>query len=80
MMRHCDLTHRVNLCFKQFHCEINLTLRFLSETLLHRPGFPEADTALLYPPPLSPDPISPLTHLGTLPFGHDAARTGGWDR
>ncbi|XP_013771322.1 recombining binding protein suppressor of hairless-like protein [Pundamilia nyererei] len=50
------------------------------ETLLHRPGFPEADTALLYPPPLSPDPISPLTHLGTLPSGHDAARTGGWDR
>lgn len=48
---------------------------------MHQPGYSQADTALLYPPSLSPDPVSPLTHLGTLLAGHDAPRTGnGWDR
>ncbi|XP_059185442.1 recombining binding protein suppressor of hairless-like protein isoform X2 [Centropristis striata] len=50
------------------------------ETSCTQPGFSQADPALLYPPPLSPDPVSPLTHLGTLLAGHDAPRTGGWDR
>ncbi|XP_029287434.1 recombining binding protein suppressor of hairless-like protein isoform X2 [Cottoperca gobio] len=45
-----------------------------------QPGFSQADSAPLYPPPLSPDPGSPLTHLGTLLAGHDAPRSGGWDR
>ncbi|XP_068449877.1 recombining binding protein suppressor of hairless-like protein [Clinocottus analis] len=44
------------------------------------PGVDEApahaDPAPVYAPPLCPDP---LTHLGTLLAGHDAARTG-WDR
>ncbi|GLD58042.1 recombining binding protein suppressor of hairless-like protein isoform X2, partial [Lates japonicus] len=51
------------------------------DTPMHQPGYSQADTALLYPPSLSPDPVSPLTHLGTLLAGHDAPRTGnGWDR
>lgn len=45
-----------------------------------QPGFPQADPSLLYPPPVSPGPLSPLTHLGTLLAGHDAPRSGGWDR
>ncbi|XP_029358217.1 recombining binding protein suppressor of hairless-like protein [Echeneis naucrates] len=45
----------------------------------HRTRPPQADPAPLYPPGLSPDPVSPLTHLGTLLAGHDAPRTGdGW--
>ncbi|XP_023254701.1 recombining binding protein suppressor of hairless-like protein [Seriola lalandi dorsalis] len=51
---------------------------------MHQPGLSQAEPALLYPPALSPDPVSPLTHLGTLLAGHDAPRTGtgtgnGWD-
>ncbi|XP_067361235.1 recombining binding protein suppressor of hairless-like protein isoform X2 [Channa argus] len=47
---------------------------------MHQPGLSQADAALVYPPPVSPDPVSPLTHLGTLLSGHDAASTGGWNR
>ncbi|XP_078105566.1 recombining binding protein suppressor of hairless-like protein [Sander vitreus] len=50
------------------------------ETSTTQPGFSQADPALFYPPPLSPDPGSTLTHLGTLLAGHDAPRTGGWGR
>ncbi|CAJ1051174.1 recombining binding protein suppressor of hairless-like protein [Xyrichtys novacula] len=50
------------------------------ETSTTQPGYPQADPALLYPPPISPDPVSPLTHLGTLLSGHDAPMSGGWDR
>ncbi|XP_049445911.1 recombining binding protein suppressor of hairless-like protein isoform X2 [Epinephelus fuscoguttatus] len=50
------------------------------DTSAAQPGFPQADSALFYPPPRSPDPVSPLTHLGTLLAGHDAPRTAGWDR
>ncbi|KAF0034731.1 hypothetical protein F2P81_012489 [Scophthalmus maximus] len=51
------------------------------EAPMHRPGCSPADAALLFPPPLPPDPLRPLTHLGTLLAGHDAPRTGGgWDR
>ncbi|XP_042260834.1 recombining binding protein suppressor of hairless-like protein [Thunnus albacares] len=50
------------------------------DTSMHQPGYPQADPALLYPPPLSPEPVSPLTHLGKLLVGHDVPRTGGWDR
>ncbi|XP_030275697.1 recombining binding protein suppressor of hairless-like protein [Sparus aurata] len=50
------------------------------ETSSSQSGFLPTDPVLLYPPPLSPDPVSPLTHLGTLLAGHDAPRTGGWDR
>ncbi|XP_049445895.1 recombining binding protein suppressor of hairless-like protein isoform X1 [Epinephelus fuscoguttatus] len=49
------------------------------DTSAAQPGFPQADSALFYPPPRSPDPVSPLTHLGTLLAGHDAPRTAGWD-
>ncbi|XP_056258645.1 recombining binding protein suppressor of hairless-like protein isoform X2 [Seriola aureovittata] len=54
------------------------------EASMHQPGLSQAEPALLYPPALSPDPVSPLTHLGTLLAGHDAPRTGtgtgnGWD-
>ncbi|XP_036957645.1 recombining binding protein suppressor of hairless-like protein [Acanthopagrus latus] len=49
------------------------------ETSTSQSGFLPTDPVLLYPPPLSPDPVSPLTHLGTLLAGHDAPRTGGWD-
>ncbi|KAG7236877.1 hypothetical protein INR49_000181 [Caranx melampygus] len=50
------------------------------EAPMHQPGLPQADPALLYPPALSPDPGSPLTHLGTLLAGHDAPMTGNeWD-
>ncbi|XP_042366559.1 recombining binding protein suppressor of hairless-like protein [Plectropomus leopardus] len=50
------------------------------ETSATQPGFPPADSALFYPPAVSPDPVSPLTHLGTLLAGQDAPRSGGWDR
>ncbi|XP_078027744.1 recombining binding protein suppressor of hairless-like protein isoform X2 [Epinephelus lanceolatus] len=50
------------------------------DTSAAQPGFPQADSALFYPPPRSPDPVSPLTHLGSLLAGHDAPRTAGWDR
>ncbi|XP_039971994.1 recombining binding protein suppressor of hairless-like protein isoform X2 [Xiphias gladius] len=51
------------------------------EPPMHQPGYSQAGTALLCPPSLSPDPVSPLTHLGTLLAGHDAPRAGdGWDR
>uniref|UniRef100_UPI0037E72712 recombining binding protein suppressor of hairless-like protein n=1 Tax=Semicossyphus pulcher TaxID=241346 RepID=UPI0037E72712 len=50
------------------------------ETSSTLPGYPQTDPALLYTSPLSPDPVSPLTHLGTLLSGHDAPRSGGWDR
>ncbi|XP_026205240.1 recombining binding protein suppressor of hairless-like protein [Anabas testudineus] len=50
------------------------------ETPLHLPGLSPADPALFSPPPVSSDPVTPLTHLGTLLSGHDAPRTGGWDR
>ncbi|XP_033482135.1 recombining binding protein suppressor of hairless-like protein isoform X1 [Epinephelus lanceolatus] len=49
------------------------------DTSAAQPGFPQADSALFYPPPRSPDPVSPLTHLGSLLAGHDAPRTAGWD-
>ncbi|KAK2861509.1 hypothetical protein Q5P01_001042 [Channa striata] len=45
---------------------------------MHQPGLTHTDPALLHPAPA--DPVSPLTHLGTLLSGHDAPRTGGWDR
>ncbi|XP_072237653.1 recombining binding protein suppressor of hairless-like protein [Leuresthes tenuis] len=50
------------------------------ETSVHQPGLSHADTDLLYSLTLSPNPISSLTHLGTLLAGHDAPRTGGWGR
>ncbi|XP_054473141.1 recombining binding protein suppressor of hairless-like protein [Anoplopoma fimbria] len=40
----------------------------------------ETETPALYPPPPTPGPGSPLTHLGVLLAGHDAPGTGGWDR
>ncbi|XP_069025689.1 recombining binding protein suppressor of hairless-like protein [Embiotoca jacksoni] len=61
--------------------ELDIEEGGVKETPMHQPGFSQADPALLYPPPLSPDPLSPLTHLGTLLTGHDAPRTaGGWER
>lgn len=56
------------------------SLLSLPEPSMHPPGFSQADAALFYPAPVSPDPVSPLTHLGTLLNGHDAQGTGGWDR
>ncbi|KAM7421856.1 hypothetical protein PAMA_010083 [Pampus argenteus] len=50
------------------------------DSSVHQQGYTQADPALLFPPPLSPEPGSPLTHLETLLVGHDAPRTGGWDR
>ncbi|XP_047439551.1 recombining binding protein suppressor of hairless-like protein isoform X2 [Mugil cephalus] len=50
------------------------------ETSLQQLGFTQADTAFLFPPALPPNPVSPLTHLGTLLPGHDAPKTGGLDR
>lgn len=55
-------------------------LLVLTETSMHQLGLNQADTPFLYPPALSPNPVSPLTHLGTLLSGHDTPRTGGWDR
>ncbi|XP_069372088.1 recombining binding protein suppressor of hairless-like protein isoform X2 [Paralichthys olivaceus] len=51
------------------------------ETPMLQPGCSQADTALLFPASLAPDPVTPLTHLGPLLAGLDAPRTGGcWDR
>ncbi|KAM6947122.1 recombining binding protein suppressor of hairless-like protein [Lycodopsis pacificus] len=52
----------------------------VDETSRTQPGSSRPDPALFYPPPVSPDPVSPLTHLGTLLAGHDAPRSGGWNR
>ncbi|KAM6927972.1 recombining binding protein suppressor of hairless-like protein [Xenentodon cancila] len=51
-----------------------------TETSVNQPGLSQEDSVLLYTLPLSPDPINPLTHLGTLVAGHNAPRTGGWGR
>ncbi|XP_074532301.1 recombining binding protein suppressor of hairless-like protein [Halichoeres trimaculatus] len=50
------------------------------ETPAPQSGYPQADPALLYPSSLSPDPVIPLTHPGTLLSGHEALRSGEWDR
>lgn len=50
------------------------------DTSMYQPGLSQADPALLHPPPLCPDPVSSLTHLGTPLSGHDAPGAGGWDR
>ncbi|XP_029947662.1 recombining binding protein suppressor of hairless-like protein [Salarias fasciatus] len=50
------------------------------EAQMPPPGFPQPDLAVLYPPAPSPDPDNPLAHLGALLSGHDAPRSGGWDR
>ncbi|XP_075939630.1 recombining binding protein suppressor of hairless-like protein [Anarhichas minor] len=52
----------------------------VDETSSTQPGSSRPDPALFYPPPLSPDPVCPLTHLGTLLAGHDAPRSSGWNR
>ncbi|KAM9859252.1 recombining binding protein suppressor of hairless-like protein [Aulostomus maculatus] len=59
---------------------VNSDLFDPAETTQHQPGHLRAAAALPYPPPLSPAPPSPLTHLGTLLVGHDAPRTAGADR
>ncbi|XP_015256605.1 PREDICTED: recombining binding protein suppressor of hairless-like protein [Cyprinodon variegatus] len=48
------------------------------ETSMQQSRLSHADAAL--PPSFPTDPTNPLTHLGTLLPGHDAPRTGGWDR
>lgn len=57
----------------------NYSISF-SDTSMQQPGYPQTDPTLLYPPPVSPEPVSSLTHLGKLLVGHDVPRTGGWDR
>ncbi|XP_061583031.1 recombining binding protein suppressor of hairless-like protein isoform X2 [Cololabis saira] len=51
-----------------------------AETSVNPGGLSQEDSVLLYTLPLSPDPSSPLTHLGTLLAAHGAPRTGGWGR
>lgn len=71
---HSNTVHyKIPLCGSLLYLVLSVTSR-------HQPGIIHADTSLLYPAAASPDPISSLTHLGTLLAGHDAPGTGRWDR
>ncbi|XP_023181391.1 recombining binding protein suppressor of hairless-like protein isoform X4 [Xiphophorus maculatus] len=60
--------------------KVDITDDNRQETSMQQAIFSHTDSALLPTFPLPPDPTNPLSHLGTLMPGHDAPRTGGWDR